>query len=203
MGLLKKFIIAVFLASLLSTQSHACSWIPPEGMTSEWVEGKVIFWGRAITSIDDRKYEGISQLDSYDGYTDFEVLESLTGDLPKKIKVFHDSYSSSCGVRFEQDDVRIYVVSKANNAQHFVTSSYYKESISQTRLAAYYENNIDVPALEWGKSMTWPIGDYDPCKNAELRTDKEPYFCKWRDATEQAKQSYASKKDDLEFANRK
>ena len=72
---------------LFSIPASACSWLLPEGTTSEWVEDKVVFWGRAIETKWNKTNEG--GWHEFDIYTNIEVLERVKGELPKKIRVYH------------------------------------------------------------------------------------------------------------------
>jgi len=65
-------------------------------MTSDWVEDKVIFWGRPIETKWDKSTK--SDWPAFNIYTTIEVVEEVKGKLPKKIKVNHAIDGSSCGI---------------------------------------------------------------------------------------------------------
>lgn len=175
--------------SLLSAPSYACSWAWPMGMVSDWVDDKVVFWGRPLRS------------DEH-GYTYFEVMRPLKDDLPSELKVRTRasdlSYISSCDPRFEMGKVDIYSASKNVNYEHYFMSGYHQESVGGYALTAYLDNHTDVKLDEWYKSRTWPIADYDPCALTNVRTEGTPYFCKWRDIFNEAKGAYDAEKKELE-----
>jgi len=199
---LKQILTVVALIFVWFTSPvQACDWTPPDGMTSDWVENKVVFWGRPIET----KWDKSSKSDwpAYNIYTTIEVVEEVQGNLPKKIKVNHAIDGSSCGTYFDLGSIQLIVVPQKEHGR-FLTGSYIKDAVNKFVVSAYITDGIDLPLPESSELLNSIYSYDDACDAKESESLTKPDFCKWESVYWQARESYSRKtKQLLEKENRK
>lgn len=181
-------IFALPLLPVISTPAFACSWAPPQSMTSEWLDDKIIFWGRPLES----KWNGSTDSErlTNEVYTEIEVLEQIKGVLPKRVGVYHEMISASCGIVFHLGSIDLIVIEKDERG-NFRTEAYLMEAVNTLALTAYVSDEVDLPLSDFGFSSHPNFAANCPAKQPAEMT--RPEYCKWESVFEQAKKSYLNK----------
>lgn len=188
---LKQILILPLLIFIwLTSPAHACDWSPPKGMTSDWVEDKVIFWGRPIETKWDKSTK--SDWPAFNIYTTIEVVEEVKGKLPKKIKVNHAIDGSSCGTYFDLGSIQLIVVPQKEHGR-FVTGSYIKDAVNKFVVSAYVNDGVDLPLSELSELQNSIYSYDDACDSEEFPDLTKPKFCKWETIFWEARESYSKK----------
>ena len=190
--LLKVLTIALSY-SVLSAQAQACSWPRPDGMTSEWIENDIIFWGRPI-KVEWRPEGGVES--DYTAETTLEVMEVLHGDLPKKVKVNHSMMAASCGANLSLGDADIYAISMSETGR-YVTNAVLEEAVSKVLFHAYFDAGKDYPVqiVDPRYSMRGRAAD---CKEGGKRKPSDLY-CAHESDLKAIEDSYYKKRRNLQY----
>jgi len=159
-------------------------------MTSDWVEDKVIFWGRPIETKWDKSTK--SDWPAFNIYTTIEVVEEVKGKLPKKIKVNHAIDGSSCGTYFDLGSIQLIVVPQKEHGR-FVTGSYIKDAVNKFVVSAYVNDGVDLPLSELSELQNSIYSYDDACDSEEFPDLTKPKFCKWETIFWEARESYSKK----------
>ena len=191
--LLKVLTIALSY-SVLSTQAQACSLIFPDGMTSEWSEDKMVFWGRPVKS--EWLPGGAAGPPGSDIRTTFDVMETLQGELPEEVSVLHSQNSGSCGVFLQIGSADIFIISKEGYAE-YSTGSYFEGVVSKVLLHAYYDAGKDYPVQIVGpRYPMW--GRAADCKDGGEKQPSDLY-CAHESDLKAIEDSYYKKRRNLQY----
>lgn len=180
MSFVKLLMLIGFTSIFLSLESdaNACSWASPEGMTSQWVEDKVVFWGRAVETKWNRSNNG--EFSNFQAITRIEVLQSVRGKLPQKIDVYHSMNIASCGVVFHMGTIELFALPKQEDGK-FSTESFIEEAVNKHVLFAYFDEGKDLPLSEITDYRNSLYMDSSPCETKADNNAPYPNFCKWED----------------------
>ncbi|WP_026941580.1 hypothetical protein [Hellea balneolensis] len=190
--------LPIIISLWASSNAYACSWGYPDGMTSEWVEDKVVFWGRPLETKWNKSREGVSP----ETYTNIEVIEEIRGTLPHKIKVYHHMNGANCGIYFQLGKIQLIVLPKSNN-HNFKTSSIIEESVSKTIVSAYVNDGIDFQ-LEKVRSLRTSFYENDEFCQTKMTVDiSEANHCELANAYFLAQEAYWTKLKELEEKSKK
>lgn len=190
MRLSKTLILIMAMFFLPPSFSYACDWPFPKGTTSEWVEDKIIFWGRPIETKWDKS--GKNDIPEFNIYTTIEVVEQVKGRVPRRVRVYHAQNGAACGTNFSLGAIGLIVIPEKSQGT-FRTGSYISDVASEVVLSAYFTDGIDLPLLELSRFQNSIYKLDDPCENDETEVKKVPDFCKWESVFLRAEKSYLNK----------
>lgn len=181
--------LSVFLVLLaLAAPAHACDWLAPSGKTSQWVEGKIIFWGRPVETRWLKKRPDVPN----DGniVTRFEVLETLEGNLNGHVEVIYSSIgSTSCGITIPVGEADIFVIIRSENGKYYTGPSI-NRAVSNILLHAYFQDETDFSVDDLG--VHYPQLGYPKGCNSQGESSV-PDLCKEGGAYDVATQSFFDK----------
>ena len=188
------FLVILSGTFLLNNNANACSWASPAGITSKWVEDKVVFWGRPIET----KWNKLSndELTNFQAVTRIEVLEPVKGKIPKTINVHHSMIAASCGVVFQMGNIELFALPKQQNGV-FSTESHVEEAVSKHILFAYFNEGEDIPLKEIADLKNSFYMDSSPCEKGDENQKDKPSYCKWEKAFFGYSEAYSNKVSQL------
>jgi hypothetical protein len=162
-------------------------------MTSEWVEDKVVFWGRPLET----KWNGPSKSGFAEAYTNIEVIEEIKGKLPRKIKVYHDINGASCGVFFQLGTIQLIVLPESST-RNFHTSSDIEDAVSKIVVSAYVNDGVDFQLERIRGLMAAIYVDDILCETEKSDNSSESAYCDIETDYFLAQETYWSKMKHLE-----
>ena len=139
-----RFILPIIFVLSTSWEASACDWASQSIKTSEFVDGKTIFWGRAIELKWDRKINVKSSEESPglpDTYHVVEVIKPLRGKTKKKVKVWTDN--TTCGYWFQLGSVQLYIT-EAHGKNDLHTDQLLMYRAGHPAIVAFLEEGVDV-----------------------------------------------------------
>jgi len=202
MSCFRVFLILVsFFCSTAIT--HACSWAPPTGNVSDWVEDKTIFWGRPLESKWDRKARNMD----YPIHTYIELLEPLKGNPPKIVKVRHHTFIGMCGTNFELGRVQLVIIRK-NDAGTFTSDETLTRSVHPLILYAHLTTGTDFSIEKTRESIEKTREQYQAlseekdniCSSDE---NSQSDHCKWEKFFYDTNDDFNLKREMLDKENKK
>lgn len=136
-----KFTFLLLTMFFIFTQNAlACSWAPQIQKVSEYTEGKIIFWGRAVKT--EWKPQSASEFGE-NTVTYVDVIKPLQGKVSSRIKIRHDNNFASCGISYPIGYIRLFVVRPKKNGEHSA-DEILVYSAPTPAVVAYFQEQIDI-----------------------------------------------------------